>query len=526
MDSLQLIITDIDTRIFATYIATLKERNESCDFHNGLFIYTHGDYKTKITMELLRYPGKKPICSPADYTTAVNKYFTWKIEQYYLPRITIILNRIGEQQNADIKQKSDEWITLRQNVITASEAGYLLGITGYSAMVNYITKKCDIPTSLETLQYCNSIKHGNTYESVSRMIYESRNNATIAEYGLIKTDKCPIFAASPDGIITKCKDPARIGRLVEFKNPYSWTDKVDIKPEYVIQIYQQQFVMDIPICDFVKTHIIGSDYNPNADKAGFRQYISLDDMLGDTIPEKQYAANEHIPRENCCSLGTEKGVLLQFNDLDKIFVYPISIPYTRDGILEWIDGIKKEHKESMESKESNGVGNTDNPDNFTVKYWYIADYTQKTLVYDQKLYEHFYMPRLKLVWDIIQNLRAIPDIPSRLNCIDNIVKPHLKEYKPAYYKDIANQAAICKMLDQCITEIKTCSEISIPKATLKPNKIVEPITNKVDKVDRVDKVDKFHKINKTGNIIISDDKKTYSTGSRKNSKKIIEELDF
>ena len=44
----------------------------------------------------------------------------------------------------------------------------------------------------------------------------------------------------------------------EIKNPYKFDETDDIKPEYLIQIYQQQYVLGLPLCDFIKTNIISN----------------------------------------------------------------------------------------------------------------------------------------------------------------------------------------------------------------------------------------------------------------------------
>ena len=47
------------------------------------------------------------------------------------------------------------------------------------------------------------LMHGNTYEDVSRAIYESRNSVSVTEYGILRSPT-DCIGASPDGIITAC----------------------------------------------------------------------------------------------------------------------------------------------------------------------------------------------------------------------------------------------------------------------------------------------------------------------------------
>lgn len=430
-----------------------------CSFLDRKYIYTLPEYKKLLLNELLRYPNK-PICLKTDYIKSINQYFTTKISLEYILKLKPIIDKIDSHNH--IEQKSLEWITTRKNIIPASEAGYLLGITGASKITSYIKSKCiDNITQQDSLQYAPSIIHGNTYESVSRMIYESRNKVIVKEYGLITTDKNSKIGASPDGIVIKStsEDLSRIGRLVEIKNPYSWSDTNDIKPEYAIQILQQQYVLDIPVCDFVKTHIIGSDYNSNAESKGYKQYTSLDDMLNDIWNSNDHKipipANDNIPKNNLSSLGTEKGILIKYkknieNKLDSsdvnitsdIIVYPITEYYDKLSIQNWIDS-------TIHNLEKSGISR----DNIIIKYWYLAEYHQKTYIYNRELYENNYLPRLNLIWKIIEHIREINYKHGNIimnKYLEDIIKPAFK--KPTkFYSDITNHKEICQLLESIPT---------------------------------------------------------------------------
>lgn len=475
-DSLLELITRIEPDKFTEFLKANQDYNM---FLEGYYIYTLPEYKTFIIQELLRFPGKTFAAKYNDYILAVNQYFQDKIKREYTPRISRVLSSIS--QHKPIEQKSPEWLAKRKNLIAASEAGYMLGIAGASRITTYMKNKCNLATSLESLQYVNSIIHGITYEPVSRIIYESRNNATITEYGLITTSKCGFIGASPDGITTAADDPSKIGRLVEIKNPYTWKDKTPIKPEYLIQIYQQQYVLDIPVCDFVRTHIIGPDHNPNAEAEGFKPYHTIDDMLNDTWKsDSQKDIKCLIPPHRASSLGMEKGVLIKITLKSGIssgssgkalpdtasFIYPFDKPYNKPEILEWID---------------NTVSHVADKYNIDVKYWYVAGYYQKTYIYNKSLYETYYLPRLDCIWKLIEHIRKLPNTINSINhYIDNIIKPELAKPVAFYKNHIENHKTICELYENLIKKCVPITEDDKPVTS--DDKPVKAMDKAMDKV--------------------------------------------
>ena len=369
-----------------------------------------------------------------------------------------------------IAQKSTEWLAARKNLIAASEAGYLLGIRSTSSMINYIKGKCNISTSLDNLGMLDSIRHGNIYEDVSRAIYQSRHNVIVKEYGLITTSKHSFLGASPDGIVIQEHrsgddkiTESRIGRLVEIKNPYDYDPSDVIKPEYAVQILQQQFVLDLPNCDFVKTNIIGASVNAKTACKGLTPYRDIDAFLADvpTTPDLDTHSHPHphphpldthpiennnIPASNMTSKGMEKGIIIHYKDSETgqsiTNLYPLDTPYTKADILEWI----KTTKETISS--NTGICKS----KIAVEYWYLAAYFEKVIEYDSHLFENIYLPRLELVWQLITRIRQLQALYSSeliINFIDNILKPHIN--KPsAFYKLPTNQMDIYNILETAL----------------------------------------------------------------------------
>ena len=137
-----------------------------------------------------------------------------------------------------IEQKTPEWFKNRETMISASDAGYFLNKCGMSRAISSLKIKVGVSSYVSSS--APPLMHGNTYEDVSRAIYESRNSVSVTEYGILRSPT-DCIGASPDGIITAChKDTyecqSKYGRLLEIKNPYSREIDTTVKPEYMVQI--------------------------------------------------------------------------------------------------------------------------------------------------------------------------------------------------------------------------------------------------------------------------------------------------
>ena len=414
------------------------------------------------------------------------------------PELTRILDNIKYFDSIPpIVQKSQEWLDMRKNLVPASESGYLLGVKGVGTLISYISNKVGISTRQELLQYMPSIQHGNMFEDVSRIIYETRHNVIVKEYGLIKSRNDPILSASPDGVVIHSNNAnnnannntnnnannnannnnSRVGRLLEIKNPYKYDDTETIKDEYAIQIQQQLYVLETAECDFIKTNIVGLTVNDETIKNGFKPYnnTSPDDMLNDVYIYDGVSGgisggvsnpgihNKNIPLLNLNSKGMEKGVLISYKDNItnniNIIIYPIMIEYKKDEIELWI-------KTNLEMIKTKTAINSDINSNIyrktipQIQYWYVARYYEKTVKYDSVLFEQNYIIRLHLIWDLITYIRNIRDTYDLENadtltsvCGLDIIKQFINTQlrtildKPSkFYSSIGNFNNICTLL--------------------------------------------------------------------------------
>lgn len=407
--------------------------------YNYSYLYSLSKYKEilkKEVVEKLLIDIKNNKITDLD--EMIDKYLIYKIKKEYMPKVKVRCDEIANIPMAE--QKSPEWYKQREELISASDAGYFLKTCGQYKAID--TLKIKVGIKFYPNSNAKPLVHGNTYEDVTRAIYESRHGVVVTEYGLLNAGNTCV-GASPDGIITETKLPtldsiSRYGRLLEIKNPYSRVIDSKIKSEYMVQILQQQFTTCLPICDFVETTIV--DVHCNTGNMSYKPYITLDDMLKDTIdmtnPEHfNRIKNTNIPKQNVNKFGNEKGLVLCLskkyseNDIrNKYLLYPIDIPYDKMTIEKWLVDQVSEYSKDNWIKTG-------------IRYWRLDVYSEKTVIYDQKIYEKEYIPKLECVWDVVKKCRLMKlqgktkeDIEAFIDDLQNQKDNHFYNSESNYKK--------------------------------------------------------------------------------------------
>ncbi len=78
-------------------------------------------------------------------------------------------------------QKSEEWLALRGNMLTASDAATALGVNKYETPAELLLKKCGMGKKFEGNA---ATRHGEKYEDEARILYEQRHGEVVHELGL------------------------------------------------------------------------------------------------------------------------------------------------------------------------------------------------------------------------------------------------------------------------------------------------------------------------------------------------------
>ena len=398
--------------------------------------YSLAKYRESITSLITNYQSRMSVSSSDNNPMLeliksitpgiIDSFLIYKMKNHYHQQIQQRIEEIAAIPL--VEQKSPEWFRLREGMISASDAGYFLKKCGIARAMNTLQLKLGLKTYPNSA--AASLMHGNTYEDVSRAIYESRNQVEVAEYGIL-TSPTSCIGASPDGIIVKCladtySCQSRLGRLLEIKNPYSREIDETIKPEYMVQILQQQYTTQLPVCDFVETTIV--DKYSTTSAGNYKAYQTLEEMLADGLDRANTSwqsriKNPNIPTQNLNRFGNEKGLLVWYQKAitptdirNKYVMYPLQIPYQQLEIEKWIvDMNSTQFADGFMFKE--------------VKFWRLDVYAEKTVVYDSAVFEGEYVPRLCQVWEIITKCRQLQASTDGANGM-NLV---------AYLEDMENQ---------------------------------------------------------------------------------------
>ena len=233
------------------------------------------------------------------------------------------------------EQRSEEWFKNREEKITASDGGCIVGVNKYEPVWKFIKKKVmGLPFQSNIFCY-----HGKKLEEIATMVYEYRMNVKVKEFGMVPHPKINHLGASPDGIVSPYKLDGEhltnyVGRMLEIKCPLSRKIKKtgEIKGVicpiyYWVQVQLQLECCDLDECDFWQCEII--------------EYDDREDFVLDSNIEYPYLSK---------SKNMEKGALIQllpFNKPDDLsyldlvysyaqFIYPPKIEMSPYDVDVWI----------------------------------------------------------------------------------------------------------------------------------------------------------------------------------------------
>jgi hypothetical protein len=152
-----------------------------------------------------------------------------------VPKVQELLNR------QYFEQRSDEWLALRENMLTASDVASALGHNRYEKPDDLLAKKV-----LKKAWAGNAATaHGTLLEPVARDLYDARTGRKTHEIGLVQHPKYPFLGGSADG---NTED----GLLVEIKCPLTRKIEDKVPEHYLPQIQLLLEILDFEDCDFVQ----------------------------------------------------------------------------------------------------------------------------------------------------------------------------------------------------------------------------------------------------------------------------------
>jgi putative phage-type endonuclease len=138
-------------------------------------------------------------------------------------------------------QRSAEWLELRGNMLTASDAATAIGLNPYEKPEGLILKKC----GYNKFDGNQATFHGNKYEDEARDIYCEKYGEVCHEIGLYPHPKYKWLGGSPDGITES-------GKLVEIKCPLKRKITPDVPVYYMPQIQLLLDILDLEEAVFIQ----------------------------------------------------------------------------------------------------------------------------------------------------------------------------------------------------------------------------------------------------------------------------------
>jgi putative phage-type endonuclease len=253
------------------------------------------------------------------------------------------------------EQKSVEWYSYRNNLITASSAWKILHRE--SSLNDFIYNKCKPfnPEKYKTVNINSPFHWGNKYEDVAVSLYEYLFGVKVDDFGCIKHEKYNFLGASPDGIVVSDKNR---GRMLEIKNIVNREITGIPKKEYWIQTQIQMETCDLDECDFLECR--------------FKEYENEGTFLNDGTFKKT-ADNKF------------KGIFVQFFDgVAPLYEY---FPFQSDekDYALWYDNIMNKHSAISWVKNI---------------YWYLDEYSC-VLIKRNKRWFSSVLPYLEDTWNTV-----------------------------------------------------------------------------------------------------------------------------
>lgn len=155
------------------------------------------------------------------------------------------------------EQRSDAWFKQRENKLTSSDAGTVLGINPYQKPIEVLFKKC----GYDPKPFVGNIatRHGQKYEDEAIEKYTKLTGQKNYDFGLLahedvhNSDEYHWLAGSPDGISINVLDADAKPILVEVKCPYR--RKIipgKIPTYYYPQVQLNMFICGLEVADFIE----------------------------------------------------------------------------------------------------------------------------------------------------------------------------------------------------------------------------------------------------------------------------------
>jgi putative phage-type endonuclease len=188
------------------------------------------------------------------------------VEEYDFDQNVERLMKLYELQKLAPPQKSEEWLKLRWNLISASDASCASDENPFKSRNEFIMDKAK-PYDQCSFTGSAATRFGERYEPVADYVYETLHGLKLHHMNLVIHEKYPFLGASIDGLAINPKTK-RIN-LTEFKVPYKRPPHFDgstdteylsstshVKKNYWVQMQLQMEVLDVPENDYLDLKVV------------------------------------------------------------------------------------------------------------------------------------------------------------------------------------------------------------------------------------------------------------------------------
>ena len=258
-----------------------------------------------------------------------------------------------------VKQRSQEWLDLRKDRLTASDL--YDAIKGGAASMSLAKKKAGIVIDNTNFNAIPALKWGTMFEPMASRCYSQANDdIQIYDFGLICDKNNPHFGASPDGI-------NELGIMIEIKCPFSRRIIDDVIPhKYEMQMQGQLAVCCLEECDYIEC-----------------EFATYED-------EEEYLLN--IAKDSVMN----HGVIAEFLNDNKEYYYLYSDnKLTPEGAIANIE-------EQLANLESLKI-----QQHFKKTYWYLKKMNvQKVYFNEEKWLE--VVPKIHTFWEQVEQCKCLP----------------------------------------------------------------------------------------------------------------------
>ena len=194
-------------------------------------------------------------------------------------------------------QKSEEWLELRSNMLTASDGASAIGKNKYQTPHDLLLKKCG---KGEKFTGNEATRHGEKYEDEARILYEQRHNEVVHEIGLVPHPKHMWLGGSPDGV-------SESGKLVEIKCPMYRDIEACVPEHYMPQLQLCMEILDLEEADFIQYKPAEFNWprpeefvvvNVKRDRAWFETYFPvMQDFWQKVLYHREYGIEDPKPKK-------------------------------------------------------------------------------------------------------------------------------------------------------------------------------------------------------------------------------------